>query len=83
MARACEARREPGFANTISPDTPKQPSVAGQPFNFFARDFTPGRMQRWRVGVQRELTSNMVVEFSLRVWGDRFLTVAAQLAASQ
>ena len=37
---------------------------AGQSQTFFARDYKPAAQQRWRIGIQREITPNMVFEIS-------------------
>jgi hypothetical protein len=45
---------------------------AGQGFSFTAYDRSHPRVQRWRVGVQRQLSENMLIEASYwGQWGDR------------
>lgn len=39
-------------------------ALAGRGLTFFPRDYRPAMQQRWRLGVQRELTRDMVLEVS-------------------
>ena len=40
-------------------------AFAGRDYNpYMPRDFTPARQQRWRVGLQRQISNSMVVEVS-------------------
>ena len=58
-------------------DTPQRASLgamarAGQGFTYTPFDRVHPRVQRWRVGLQRELSSNMLVEAAYwGQWGDR------------
>ncbi|MCU1326714.1 MAG: hypothetical protein JWN34_2084, partial [Bryobacterales bacterium] len=67
----------PVRANGSRYDTPYQSSLgsmarAGQGFNYVGFDREHPRVQRWRVGVQRELRANMMVEVAYwGQWADR------------
>ncbi len=37
---------------------------AGSGHTFYSRDYSPARQQRWRIGVQREITSRMILDVS-------------------
>ena len=38
-------------------------ALAGRGFSFTPREFSPAWQQRWRIGIQREISRDMVVEF--------------------
>lgn len=70
----------PVRANGTRYDQPLQTALGamarvGQGFGYTSFDRKHPRVQRWRVGVQRELTGNMVVEASYwGQWADRIST---------
>jgi len=65
--RADGTRWETPYGNSLG-----AAMFAGRPVTFYDRDYKVGRMQRWRVGVQRELRRNLAVEVSYNgSWADR------------
>ena len=47
-------------------------AFAGKAVNFQPRDYKPARLQRWRIGLQRQLRSDLVVEVSYNGgWANR------------
>ena len=57
--RADGTRFEVPYGNSLGPSRRQ-----GRGFDFIPRDFSPAWQQRWRLGVQREITRDMVVEVS-------------------
>jgi len=57
--RADGTRWETPYGNSLGPV-----AFAGQNVNYFSRDFSTGRMQRWRFGLQRQLRRNLAIEAS-------------------
>ncbi len=55
--RADGTRFDAPYGNTLGPLIRQ-----GRNWDFFPRDFEPDWQQRWRVGVQREITAHMVIE---------------------
>jgi hypothetical protein len=74
--RADGTRFNEPFKNTLGPVT-----VAGRGFTFNAYDTEHGRVQRWRAGVQRQLSTNAVLEVAYAgSYGDR-LSISRRLDA--
>jgi hypothetical protein len=64
MTNPFPVRQDGTRFNTPYRDTLGDMMRQGRNFDVRPRDYSPARQQRWRIGVQREIAKDMVVEFS-------------------